>query len=438
MSPDFGSVPQVGEGPILESWKEIAAHFGVTVRTAQKWEVERALPVHRQAGPKGRVWASVSELDEWNRLNSPSGQTPASVTPISGSASHRKWVYIVASLLFGAGALLAWNHFRYREPAAWGVDGTLLTVSDASGEVLWRYQLPFAHAIFPRDPRYHNADDPAFLDIDGDGKKDLLFPVHAAAGSQTNHRFLCFDHRGRLRWTFDPGRPLRTSTDSFDRPFILRHFLLVPPSITSPEPRLVITANQQLEYPMQVVLLSRSGKVLREYWHSGHLTDLRLIDANRDGRPEIWLSGIANGYKAADVVVLDPDSFDGASTEEVERYQLLGFRPPREMLRAIFPRTELSQKFSSYNSGQGVIQKDGKPVIGVQEASDPALSAAVLYEFGPDLRVSGIMFGDSNIGLLRRLYSEGKVSSPDPESERPRLLREVRYLTETAIESARK
>lgn len=49
----------------LTSWKEIAAHLGVSVRTAQKWERERNLPIRRMPGGRGRVASTVDALDRW-------------------------------------------------------------------------------------------------------------------------------------------------------------------------------------------------------------------------------------------------------------------------------------------------------------------------------------------------------------------------------------
>jgi len=52
----------------LSSWKEIADYFGVSVRTVQHWEEERGLPVRRlPGGGRGRVFARISELEEWKR-----------------------------------------------------------------------------------------------------------------------------------------------------------------------------------------------------------------------------------------------------------------------------------------------------------------------------------------------------------------------------------
>lgn len=50
----------------LDSWKEIAAHLGRSVRGAQLWEREEGLPVHRLAHDKrATVYAYASELDKW-------------------------------------------------------------------------------------------------------------------------------------------------------------------------------------------------------------------------------------------------------------------------------------------------------------------------------------------------------------------------------------
>ena len=39
---------------LLSSWKEVAAYLDVTVRTAQKWERYRGLPVQRLSGNRSQ------------------------------------------------------------------------------------------------------------------------------------------------------------------------------------------------------------------------------------------------------------------------------------------------------------------------------------------------------------------------------------------------
>ena len=67
-------------GERLDSWKDIAAYLGRDLRTVQRWENERRLPVHRlPGGDKPRVYALPSELDAWLRTSPAEDREPASV-----------------------------------------------------------------------------------------------------------------------------------------------------------------------------------------------------------------------------------------------------------------------------------------------------------------------------------------------------------------------
>jgi len=63
----FGSPPEQSEKR-FDSWKEIAAYLGRDIRTVQRWETTRGLPVHRLPGAgRGAVCALRSEIDQWSR-----------------------------------------------------------------------------------------------------------------------------------------------------------------------------------------------------------------------------------------------------------------------------------------------------------------------------------------------------------------------------------
>ncbi len=50
----------------LESWKEIAGYLGRQVKTAQRWEKEEGLPIHRHSHKsRSSVYAFPSEIDAW-------------------------------------------------------------------------------------------------------------------------------------------------------------------------------------------------------------------------------------------------------------------------------------------------------------------------------------------------------------------------------------
>jgi len=55
-------------GRRLIGWKAIGQFLGCTERTARRWEVDRALPVHRiPGGSRSSVWANPDELASWLR-----------------------------------------------------------------------------------------------------------------------------------------------------------------------------------------------------------------------------------------------------------------------------------------------------------------------------------------------------------------------------------
>src|SRR5580693_6771865 len=49
----------------LEGWKQVAHYLGVTERTAQMWARKRAMPIHRSAPGKSRIWSEPGEIDLW-------------------------------------------------------------------------------------------------------------------------------------------------------------------------------------------------------------------------------------------------------------------------------------------------------------------------------------------------------------------------------------
>jgi hypothetical protein len=110
--------PPATEGDVvndrLDGWKAVAAHLRKSVRTAQRWERELGLPVHRMQTETGEiVYAFTSEIDNWVRDRERAPRTARSapepgVRPdapalpfqaLSGFAHHHAIPHMVPSIL---------------------------------------------------------------------------------------------------------------------------------------------------------------------------------------------------------------------------------------------------------------------------------------------------------------------------------------------------
>ena len=111
----------------------------------------------------------------------------------------------------------------------------------------------------------------------------------------------------------------------------------------------VVTSHHATFHPNQVALLS-SGKLLGEYWHSGHLPHLETVDLDGTAQRRFCWGASATGYRSATPVALDPAAVRGASAEtEALEDQIMGFAPAAERARLLFPRTCVNRVLDRYN-----------------------------------------------------------------------------------------
>ena len=92
----------------LDSWKEIASYLGREVRTAQRWEKQECLPVHRHFHQKtSSVYGFKTEIDEWRDNRSRSGALFAAqfgdqlLKRCNGNDPFSRWRDAVISLFKG-------------------------------------------------------------------------------------------------------------------------------------------------------------------------------------------------------------------------------------------------------------------------------------------------------------------------------------------------
>jgi TolB-like protein len=84
------------KGRRLDSWKAIAQFLDRDIRSVQRWEHERGLPVYRLPGQKGAVFAFEGELEGWMRSGDHSSSGPPT-TRVEGLGSPRSATAAVSS-----------------------------------------------------------------------------------------------------------------------------------------------------------------------------------------------------------------------------------------------------------------------------------------------------------------------------------------------------
>jgi hypothetical protein len=317
---------------------------------------------------------------------------------------------------------------RKGPPARFRHDFRSLVVSDEEGRELWRrtFEEPF-----------HPDGTPALIiethrawfgDVDGDGHVELLYTYQPATEEKDGDTIFCFSDAGREKWRFVPGRAVSTPVAAFPRAY---HVGSIKPLASGRDRtrRIAVASYHLPRFPTQILVLSHRGAVLGEYWHSGHLVKLELVDLDGDGNQEMVLTGISNGNHAATLVVLDPDDLRGASHEENQDYQLQGFPPGHEKARILFPRTCINRKFHEYGvPGRPVIRGDSIEVEVTENLTPPgAMLGLVYYRLNRKLELMEVFVNDPFKVLHRELQAAGQLDHSLTDREISEL-RQLRYL----------
>lgn len=158
----------------LRGWKDIGAHFGTSERTAQRWEREHGMPVHRTGRTRGAsVFALRQELDAW-RL-SPEGLRAESAKTEDGSLAA---VAVVEHSEANAAPVSSW---RSRKTAisiiavivvvvavAWGVYSRRASRTAIPTSLSEAYTVPNSSAVFVLKVTTADGTPFTFHVLDGD------------------------------------------------------------------------------------------------------------------------------------------------------------------------------------------------------------------------------------------------------------------------------
>ena len=404
----------------LDGWKEIAAHVGRGVRTAQRWERDLGLPVRRLGTGGAEVaYALKEELDAWLLRQSRSAtDTPAPAAP--PPRRERFWL-AAAGLVLIIGAIGAWALLNspqpaesspagsIREPAAIEVVGNTLSALDMEHEVIW--SKPFEGPLDDFDPsteggRSNHRRLAAIGDFRGTGHNDVIL----ARSSDRDRRLYWFDHAGSLVRTYriDPrvtfGRERCTSI-RFSRLFT---------HVDSADPRAIWIAGHDLSgsFPAVLQALGPSGEMRSEYWSAGFIGAMAIVRVG--GRRLIVVGSAANETGGAALAVFDR-SAQGSSPAADAEYRCAGCPAGAPLHYLVFPRSRLQAELGENAQVVEVIAAPGGTIrIRVIQAGDSMLvgtAASAYYTLDTAFRIADGELG-SEMGSIQRKYeAEHLVSS---------------------------
>ncbi len=323
-------------------------------------------------------------------------------------------------------------HTPARQLAGYRLEGDTLLGLDKRGAAIWTHTFPvrvqtmeFLKSAFP-------ALTPLLADLDGDGKTELVFPLHEASGTNTDE-LVCFDHVGNVRWKFKPSFHFRNARgDLYAGPWKFRAIREL--SLTSGSDVLAAISHISM-FPGAIVRLNRDGELMQTYLHSGHISDLMLVTDGPVGKPVLYAIGAANSWSMVDLIALDPDRLQGASQEPPAdlEHTILGWQPARERARVLIPPTALSL-VDSLNNTAMPLQREGDWIVA--NIVEVLSSRRALMNPGPNyfqvfnyrLEHQSFRNSDSMEVAVRELQGQGLLKKVELEAELRRVSREIRTL----------
>ncbi|MBA3974210.1 MAG: hypothetical protein C0504_08345 [Candidatus Solibacter sp.] len=421
---EYSSSTEAGqrEGrPVYRSWKAIAGHFGVSVRTVQHWELDRGLPIHRMPGERGRVYAYADELDAWRISAGPEIEPPGKP---EGSSRFRVWAAAAALSMTAVAATYIWVHTRPR-PESWAVEGRDLIALGRDGETLWRHAFPkplWRRWLAPPEGVLEYRTMPVVEDLDGDGANEVVavyWPKDEQDGIPEVH---AFDSDGSPEWNYRVRTAETASGRMTGGPFDIRMLFTVPRQAGRP-PALIAVSNQRGSYASQVAVLSPRGKVLREYWHSGHILHAEVTAAGGCG-VVMYLAAQHAATGASEIIVLDPQKLSGASSESDPAYQLAPRSKGSVVARIRLSASELARQLGTASVPIDIRIRGGRVHVSVSQSGPPAgaeRTAIIYYSVDLSLRDPRVDYARTFPALKERLVNQGRVKRYDTEADARRV-----------------
>lgn len=400
----------------MTSWKEIATHLQVSVKTAQRYETEMGLPVRRLGG---RVSISIQELAAWQG-------TAAKENPWwTNLRTLQIALAVCVALLIGCAGVGAWHMMSHLpgDPMSAVQEGNLLKVLDRKGRQVWEHRFPEVTLV----PRTMWTTSEQFEDIDRDGKMETVMVWQHVGRDAIGWSLHCFSSTGQLLWELKPEDQVRMAAGkTVGPPYVIRSFTL----FNSPEADgtrwVAATFVHVNEVASTLIVVDSKGKRRGQYWHSGHLNSVQMFDADGDGKAEIVAGGVRHGKEQAVLVAFDPSRVSGANAMPAgDPRAMVDQGPSSEKWTGYIAKSTLCKRLDSFNYVSTLNVANGNLHAHVYETVQMP-EAYLIYDFAPGLRLREVSITAAFTEANRKLFLQHQMGQLIPEKELGRLQEEFR------------
>jgi hypothetical protein len=229
----------------------------------------------------------------------------------------RKWKSIILAALLTLIFIFIFALDFDNNPVLFQQKGKLLSVQNKNGKMLWNVNLIFDPTVIGQDL---TAGSRKIIDINGDGLNEILI-CEEDFGYDDNRRgrIVCFDNKKNVVWDYN----FRDTVSTF-RTWTNNYFISLIDTITIQKSKTVLLrARNEPNFPNAVFMLDlKSGKrldSLNTLWNAGGITNSIIGDFNEDGKKELVLGGLNNGYECAVFFSVNLDKIKG-QTPSKDRY----------------------------------------------------------------------------------------------------------------------
>ncbi len=389
----------------FSSWKEIAEYLDCDVKTAQRYEKLRDLPVHRvPGGQRSTVFAYRDEIEEWLKREKLPPLTGA--TEVQRPPTSRRGIVLAgaaAILLAGAGVF---SLTRRRRPIGKvELSDHDLIGRDRGGRELWRHTLQDRPSLEPGGRLLRT------VDWRGAGDPDAVAAVGYRSPAVERSELLCYSPSGELRWKWTPTTKL---LDFNGQPFEDVWYIQdMATARFGGRETLWVSIVNKIRWASAIYRIDPDGSAHLHFANHGYIILLAAVDDNKD--PRLIATGINNAVDrpfAAVIGLTDPPSV--APPLGSPRYRYANSPPGSPRRYILLPNSEFNiAKGEPYPIPK---QLDVSPNLVKVEPWDPLTNSPLyIYEFDTHLRPLKARASAGTITQHRNQHRTGILDHP-PET----------------------